>query len=434
MRILVNEFCGHAFQMELSRELARRGHQVLHLYFADNLSTPKGDLESNGAAGLSIEGLHVPVAFSKLSLRTRRRADIAYGRAVAAKLDSFHPQVVISANMPLDAQRILLQRSLHHQARFFFWWQDVYSYAVRFVLKRKLNALASLAAAYYQRMEKRLLRYSDGVICIAPGFADLAARWGVEAHRIAVIENWAPLAEVVPTAKDNPWAREQGLNSKFCFMYSGTLGMKHRPELLLELAHRLEERGDAQLVVIAAGAGADWLRAQAATVRPEALKLLPFQPYRRLSEVMGAADVLIALLDVDAGTFSVPSKINSYLCARRPLLLAAPRQNHAATVVERAEAGLVVSPQAGPAFVQAALTLMENPDLRARCANRGRAYAERSYNIDRIADIFLEHLCKPEGRRAVGGVLPAVLRNSDPQPSIGVPGSESNWVRQASEP
>src|SRR5450631_3453912 len=42
-RILLNDYCGHPFQVELSRELARRGHEVLHVYSADD-QTPKGDL------------------------------------------------------------------------------------------------------------------------------------------------------------------------------------------------------------------------------------------------------------------------------------------------------------------------------------------------------------------------------------------------------
>ena len=86
MRILVNDFCGHAFKIELSSELARRGLQVLHLYFADNLSTPKGDMESGKGnfANLAVESLHLPMKFSKHSVMTRRKVDIAYGKAVAA--------------------------------------------------------------------------------------------------------------------------------------------------------------------------------------------------------------------------------------------------------------------------------------------------------------------------------------------------------------
>jgi glycosyltransferase involved in cell wall biosynthesis len=396
MRILVNEFCGHAFQAELSRELARRGHQVLHLYFADNLSTPKGDVEpgDQNFANFTVEGLHVSMKFSKHSVRTRRKADIAYGKAVAAKVLAFRPDVVISANMPLDAQNILQGAARRQKAKFVFWLQDVYSFAVRFVLKRKLGTLAGIAAAFYERLEKRLLRNSDAVVCIAPGFAKLAAEWGVDPSRVFVIENWAPLNEVLPTYKDNAWSRDHGMAGKFCFMYSGTLGMKHRPELLLALARYLETRKDAQLIVIAGGAGADWLRENAQAMGKDVLTLLPFQPYERLSEVLGASDVLIALLDSDAGSFSVPSKILSYLCAGRALLLAAPRENHAAEVVERADAGVVISPDCEGDIVNAARSLMENAELRARYAANGRAYAERSFDIGRIADMFLEVFSK----------------------------------------
>jgi len=396
MRILVNEFCGHAFQIELSRELARRGHSVLHLYFADNLSTPKGDTESGAGdvSNFAIEGLHVPMKFSKHSILTRRKADIAYGTAVAAKVASFQPDVVVSANMPLDAQNILQRAARKRNAKFVFWLQDVYSSAMRFVLKKKLGPAGSLIGAYYERLERSLLKKSNAVVCIAPGFKEIATAWGVLPERAFVIENWAPLDEVIPTTKDNAWAREHGVADKFCFMYSGTLGMKHRPELLLALAQSLESSTDARLVVIAGGAGADWLRENAQAVREDVLTLLPFQPYKRLSEVMGASDVLIALLDSEAGAFAVPSKILSYLCAGRPLLVAAPRENHVAAVVEKAEAGLVISPDSTEEIVSAARSLMENDAERARYAENARAYAERSFAIAGIADRFLDMFLK----------------------------------------
>ena len=396
MRILVNEFCGHAFQVELSRELALRGNQVLHLYFADNLSTPKGDIESGKAESpnFAVEGLHVSMKFSKHSIRTRRKVDIAYGKAVAAKVIEFWPDVVLSANMPLDAQNILQEAARQQNAKFVFWLQDVYSFAVRFVLKKKLGLLAGIVGAYYERLEKRLLRNSGAVVCIAPGFAKLATEWGVDPSRVFVIENWAPHHEILPTDKDNAWSREHGVAGKFCFMYSGTLGMKHCPELLLALARSLETVEGAQLVVIAGGAGTDWLRKNAKAVRKDVLTLLPFQPYERLSEVFGASDVLVALLDSDAGGFAVPSKILSYLCAGRTLLLAAPRENHAAAVIEQADAGVVISPDSASDFVNAARRLMENGELRARYATNASAYAERSFNIGRISDRFIEVFSK----------------------------------------
>jgi colanic acid biosynthesis glycosyl transferase WcaI len=44
MRILIHDYAGHAFPVQLSRELARNGHQVTHAYAA-GLLTPRGALD-----------------------------------------------------------------------------------------------------------------------------------------------------------------------------------------------------------------------------------------------------------------------------------------------------------------------------------------------------------------------------------------------------
>jgi colanic acid biosynthesis glycosyl transferase WcaI len=390
MRIFVNEFCGHPFQIQLSRELATRGHEVEHVYFSGNTSTPKGAVENtNVFENLNICGLNITREFDKHSIRSRRAADIEYGKVVAEALGRFKPDVVLSANMPLDGQKILLRATKKQNAKFIYWLQDVYSMAVRFVLARRQKILADIGGAYYESIEKKLLQQSDSVVCISDSFVDYVKHWGIQENKIHLIENWSPLDEITPMSKDNAWARENGVAGKFCFMYSGTLGMKHRPELLLQLAQHLDATREAILIVNAAGAGADWLREQTKSLSREAFRLQPFQPYERLSEVIATADVLVALLDSDAGKFAVPSKTLTYLCAARPILMAAPNVNQAAKVIRNAKAGLVVSPDSPEEFVAAAKAFMNQPDERAAYAQYGRAYAERHFNIGFIADRFL---------------------------------------------
>jgi len=222
MRIFVSEFCGHPFQIQLSRELVIRGHQVEHVYFSGNTSTPKGAVEALSTSdGLKILGLSIQRPFEKHSIRSRRAADIEYGRVVAEAVSRFKPDVVLSANMPLDAQKILLKAARKQNAKFIYWLQDVYSMAVRFVLARKQKLLAHIGGAYYEALEKKLLRQSDSIVCISDSFVDYVKNWGIEQNKIHLIENWSPLDEITPLAKDNPWARENGVADKFCFMYSG---------------------------------------------------------------------------------------------------------------------------------------------------------------------------------------------------------------------
>ena len=392
MRIFVNEFCGHPFPLELSRELSRRGHDVLHVFFADNQSTPKGPTKRlpGDPDGLAIEEVHINGRFSKHSILRRRRYDIEYGNASAEKLAKFRPDVVLSANMPLDGQKILLDAAKAENAKFVFWLQDLYCFAVRFVLARKAPGLSWLGHNYYRHLEMRLLQESDAVVTISREFQEELRNWGINGNKVRVIPNWAPLGDVLPAPKQNPWAIEQGVADRFCFLYSGTLGMKHRPELLLEFAKYLETRSDAKLIVVAGGAGAEWLASRASEVSSRVLSLLPFQPYERLSQILGAADVLIGLLDSEAGAFAVPSKVLCYLCAGRPILIAAPASNQAVRVLKSANAGLAVSPDDVSQLIAAAQQLMNNAAVRLEYGRNARAFAEQTFCIHTIADRFLE--------------------------------------------
>jgi colanic acid biosynthesis glycosyl transferase WcaI len=385
MKILVNDFAGHAFQFQLSRSLALSGHQVLHTYFAGN-NTPKGGTEAR-PEGLSIDAVCITRHFQKHSLWSRRAADIEFGNAIRDRIRAFRPDVVLSANTPLDAQRIILKATHDCGGRFIFWLQDILSVGVEFVLRKKRFPFARLAGRFYQRIERELLRRSDAVVCIASEFRRTLENWGVEPTKTFVIENWAPLKEVRPLPRNNSWSDEHGLTAKFCFMYSGTLGMKHRPELLLDLSLSHQSRNDVVVVVIADGAGADWLRKNLHRVRQGSLQVLPFQPYDRLSEVLATSDVLITLLDEECGTFAVPSKTLTYLCAERSQLVAAPLTNLASRIVRRADAGEAVHPSSSE-FLLAASRLLESPALRQTYAANARCYAERAFDIKRVTKEF----------------------------------------------
>jgi colanic acid biosynthesis glycosyl transferase WcaI len=198
-----------------------------------------------------------------------------------------------------------------------------------------------------------------------------------------VIENWAPLDEIRPLPRANEWSAGHKLDGKTVFLYSGTLGMKHRPDLLYRLAQSLDT--SCRLVVITEGIGRDYLQNMPAL---ETLQLLDFQPYDHLSLALASADVLVTTLESDAGQFAVPSKVLSYLCAGRPMLLAAPKINLAASVVERSSSGFVADPDRPGEFVAAAKRLAADAGLRSSLGASARRYAECTFEISSIAARF----------------------------------------------
>lgn len=118
------------------------------------------------------------------------------------------------------------------------------------------------------------------------------------------------------------------------------------------------------------------------------LILLPLQSFSDLPKVLATSDVTVATIEPDAGMFSVPSKVQSYFCAQRPVLLAAPGENLASQVVSRNGAGLVVDPTDREGFLRSAVQLMEDHTLRNAAAKSGRKFALENYDIKRVTDRF----------------------------------------------
>jgi glycosyltransferase involved in cell wall biosynthesis len=371
---------------------------VLHLH-SPSYRGGKGRLEREDGdpATFAVEGVEL-AEFAKHSLRKRVFHELEYGRRLAGRTRAFRPDAVISSNTPLFSQRALLSAAHRAGAAFVFWQQDIISVAARRVLERRVPLVGSLAASRVDALERGLLRRSEAVVAISADFVPVLRRWGVRDERVTVIENWAPLDELEPRPRANAWARAHDLDAGVVFLYTGTLGLKHDPALLVRLAEHV--RGRACVVVVSEGEAADWVAGEARARRLENLRVLPFQPYDEVPNVLATADVLVALLEPEAGSFSVPSKVLSYLCVGRPLLLAVPSSNLAARVVETARAGIAVEPADVDALDAAADALVERPELRAELAAGGRRYAERAFAIGPIVDRFEDVLRAAVAQRA----------------------------------
>jgi glycosyltransferase involved in cell wall biosynthesis len=390
-RIAVHDYCGHPFQFELSRELARRGHEVRHLFFTGDAG-PKGVTQRlpNDPGSFSVEPISMGGSYSKTNLIRRRQADVLYGRLAGHKLEAFAPTITISGNTPLEAQASIMRSAHRVGSSFVFWMQDFYSLAAAKILKRKVPVLGPLVGAYYRHLEGSMLRRSDRVVVISEDFGDALRSLGVDERRVDVIPNWGALADMPIRPKNNAWADARGFTGKFVFLYSGTLAMKHNPDLLWDLARHFERNPEVVVVVVGTGVSFESLKARCQNDALSNLVLLPLQPMEIFADVLASADVLVALLENDAGPFSVPSKVLNYLCAGRPILLSAPSDNLSVRVLARAGAGEAVPAGDGRALIAAAARLRSDPATRAGLGAAARRYAEQSFDISVIADRFEE--------------------------------------------
>ncbi len=399
MHLLLHDYANYAFTKQLASQLAQRGMQVTYAYNS-RYDGPNSKAELVATPGLE----YLPIGVggegkTTKSILNRFKMERSYAKAMVESLKDTRFDAVLSANVPSMVQNRLVRLLRSMDVPLFTWVQDLYGVAAHRILRKRLPVIGELVGRYFIRLDQQSLRWSEQAILITEDFRPFAREAGLPDGRIQVVENWAPVRDIPVMSKDNPWARAQKLPNVFRFVYSGTLAMKHNPQLLVQLAQSLQEHATrtstpaAELLVVSSSSGAAWLAGRVNELGLKNVRLMDFQPAGDFPAILGSADVLLAVLESDAAAFSVPSKVLSYLCAGKPILAAIPAGNLAARIIGRADAGLVVDPTVPTAFAAAGVEMMcSEPSVRHAWGTGARDYAERTFDPEVIADRFWQIL------------------------------------------
>lgn len=387
MRVLVFDFSGHPFQAQLSRELARRGHDVVHSWSAAYVSG-HGHLSASEGDTVRYEPVSAGRSIAKTDYLRRSLQELRMGADLVRHVRRVRPDVVLVSTTPVPMAVLLAAFLRLVRVPWVLWHQDVQAVAVRRLAGTKLSPVFALAARVLELGERFSARAAAAVVVITSAFRSVHDSWGT-GGKVEVIPNWAPLDEIVPVPRDNAWARRHGLDGVHTLLYSGTLGLKHDPALLPELARAVIDDGTpVRLVVVNEGPAVEVVRRRAVELEVP-LTLLPFQPYDELPQVLGSGDVLVVLLEQDAGEFSVPSKTLSYLAAGRPVLGLMPESNLAAGLV--LEAGGYVAPpsrESLPGAARWAGSVLADPVRADHLGKESRRLAEERFALEGCADRF----------------------------------------------
>ena len=257
MRIYFHDFGDFPLFFSLSAELAQRHEHVTHAY-VKLLSVDRSGSVAVSEPRYEVQQLQMPGDYQamKNSFLKRFWMEWAYGKQLQAIVEADAPDLIISANAPTHIQAALQRAARKLDILFICWVQDFYSEAVRSILQRKFAFAGSVIGSFFKQWERRQLLRSNAILVITDAFRQPLVEWGVPAERIETLENWAPIESLPVLAQENSWSRDQGLDGRFCFLYSGSMGLKHNPDLLLSLAEKYRHDPAVKVVVVAEGSGA----------------------------------------------------------------------------------------------------------------------------------------------------------------------------------
>jgi len=341
--------------------------------------------------------------YGKMNLLRRLRGELEWAGECVRALVEERPSVIVLCCVPIAAVTRIQFWARRQGIPMIYWLQDLQGSAMHNLLGAKFGFAGRVAGSLADVWEQELLMRSQRVITIAQGHEAALPVSVRKEDRYDLLENWANIDELPALDPANDWSRRHGLDRTRNIVYSGTLGVKHDLEIFPKMATAFRHWADVRIVVVSSGQAADQVQGEAMRRKLTNLIVLPFQAYADVPKVLASAAILTVSFDASAGSFCVPSKVLSYLCAGRPIVMAIEERNPAAGTVRAAGAGVVVRPGDAGAFLGAITELLENPERGSAMGAAARAYAERSFDLDGIAARFLRIL----DRAGVGAALRA---------------------------
>ena len=262
--------------------------------------------------------------------------------------------------------------------KIFYWLQDLWPETLTAVGAVRPGPLLDLVG----RLSRYIYRQSDLLLTPTRGLGRyLAAEFG-RGTRIEYLPNWADAADCQPEAATGP-ERPSGEKGMFEILYAGNIGDAQDLPAILDAADALRSK-PVRWLIAGTGRRADWLAAE--VIRRglgDNVRLLGLQPREAMPELFAEADALVLSLQREpVFAMSMPSRLQSYLSAGRPIL--GMVDGDTADVIAEARAGLVAPAGDGAGLARNAIALMQMPEAERRAmGERGRAHVRHVFCRDR---------------------------------------------------
>ncbi len=375
-KIVFFDFPGHPFVHDLTKELSKN-NSIYHLYNPKQLG-PKSNFNSN-VNEIIIE---IPQKFSR-NFYIRFFDEIRYSFLCIYKVNKIKPDVLICSSLPLIPLFFISFLKRFSKFKMIFWMQDIQYVAIHKILKRYNNPITFFVSKLFQYLESFAVKNSNALILITEDFKKYFDN-DIKTKKTFVINNWGSFNNIKPLSKINKFSEINKVDKSFNILYSGTLGYKHNPDLLISLSEKLKENhSNVKLLIVSEGPAVEYIRNKAKKNHLSNIIFLPFQDFNLFPQVLASAELSLVLLESDSSEFCVPSKFLSIICAGRIPIVNVDKKNLVAKIIIENECGIVVENEQD--LYSQVDDLINNYDKFKYLSDNGVFYAKNNFDIKKIA-------------------------------------------------
>lgn len=295
--------------------------------------------------------------------------------------------VFVYATSPLLQALPAIFISWLKRAPLVLWVQDIWPdalVATGFIRNRWVLGVVGLAVRY-------IYRYSDSILIQSEGFRASVERWTNKKERIRFFPNSAEDTSHDLTKPTMNTQLAEEVATSFSILFAGNIGTAQSCETIIEAAKLLQNVPAIKFYLVGGGSMADSIGQSITDSRLENVMMPGRIPAEDMPLIFASASVLLLTLrDELALSSTIPSKLQSYLAAGKPVI--ASCNGEAASVVTKANVGLACPAGDASSLADAVFKIFQmTPDERVRLGENGRVYFDGHYRLQSRVKELVTH-------------------------------------------
>ena len=235
-----------------------------------------------------------------------------------------------------------------------------------------------------------MYRRAQHIILHSHGFRKELSKRGVLAEKMTTVIGWThePAAPATQSAIPKNMKDLRGLK----VLYAGNIGPAQALSSILDTAYLLQSEGrseTATFCILGSGLALDALKDKARSLSLGNVVFLPRVSPSEAEGYLAAADVLLVhLRDTPLFALNIPSKVQAYMLAAKPILIGV--NGESAKLISDVKAGVSVPSENPRAMADAVISLAEmHPEVRNKLGENGRDYYWRELCMQKGLAKFL---------------------------------------------
>jgi len=261
-----------------------------------------------------------------------------------------------------------------------FWVQDLWPASLcatgAVTSKWVLEAVRHIVRAIYSQCDRILIQ--------SPSFSPMIISTGGDATRIRYYPNSVEQT-YRPMTTESDLAQRLELPHGFIVMFAGNIGAAQSFETILSAAALLKENQNIHWVILGDGRMRPWVEAQIADRGlGSSVHLLGRHPVDAMPRFFAHADVMLITLKRDPiFSWTIPSKIQSYMACARPLVAAVDGEGM--RLIEESGCGMACPAEDAHGLAAAILDMHGKPkEERERMGKKGEEYCKLHFEREKL--------------------------------------------------